>query len=199
MYPSDRMDQLVYDLFNQYEAEVLPSGLLFLELWMRGYGVLQIEEVVKKRQMRVCYLLYDAEGNAVPEPNILFSIGDDGHWFPFEIERHTTGHYLFANLDRADGELTVSDVKQQAALAYFADFWADMLRIQGWVGGSEKRISQPHSWSEQDTPPQQPDEATLWDWLDEYGKCTATDGCWVEGDGHCEHGYPSWLLELGLI
>lgn len=27
----------------------------------------------------------------------------------------------------------------------------------------------------------------------------ATDGCQVEPDGVCPHGYPSWLLYLGLI
>lgn len=31
------------------------------------------------------------------------------------------------------------------------------------------------------------------------GECTATDGCVVDPDGHCEHGKPSWLLALGLI
>ena len=31
------------------------------------------------------------------------------------------------------------------------------------------------------------------------GGCEATDGCWVEPDGYCEHGCPSWLLKLGLI
>ncbi len=35
-------------------------------------------------------------------------------------------------------------------------------------------------------------------WMYEGG-CYATDGCWVEPDGVCEHGYPSWLLYLGLI
>ena len=29
--------------------------------------------------------------------------------------------------------------------------------------------------------------------------CEATDGCTVEPDGICEHGHPSWLLQLGLI
>jgi hypothetical protein len=29
--------------------------------------------------------------------------------------------------------------------------------------------------------------------------CEATDGCMVEPDGVCEHGHPSWLLQLGLI
>ena len=29
--------------------------------------------------------------------------------------------------------------------------------------------------------------------------CEATDGCWVEPDGICSHGHPSWLLRMGLI
>jgi hypothetical protein len=35
--------------------------------------------------------------------------------------------------------------------------------------------------------------------VEEDGGCEATDGCFVEPDGHCEHGQPSWLLALGLI
>ena len=31
------------------------------------------------------------------------------------------------------------------------------------------------------------------------GGCEATDGCWVEPDGHCQHGCPSWLVKLGVI
>ena len=29
--------------------------------------------------------------------------------------------------------------------------------------------------------------------------CEATDGCWVEPDGICPHGHPSWLLKWGYI
>jgi DNA-directed RNA polymerase subunit RPC12/RpoP len=35
--------------------------------------------------------------------------------------------------------------------------------------------------------------------FEEDGGGEATDGCWVEPDGSCEHGKPSWLLALGLI
>jgi hypothetical protein len=35
--------------------------------------------------------------------------------------------------------------------------------------------------------------------LEEDGGCEATDGCFVEPDGTCEHGQPSWLLALGVI
>ncbi len=38
----------------------------------------------------------------------------------------------------------------------------------------------------------------LEEWL-EAGGCEALDGCWVEPDGVCPHGSPSWLLHLGLI
>ena len=31
------------------------------------------------------------------------------------------------------------------------------------------------------------------------GVARATDGCRVEPDGTCQHGAPSWLLELGYI
>ena len=43
-----------------------------------------------------------------------------------------------------------------------------------------------------------PSTATLERWQ-ANGGCKALDGCWVEPDGHCEHGSESWLLYLGYI
>ena len=43
-----------------------------------------------------------------------------------------------------------------------------------------------------------PDTETLEEWMSDGG-CEATDGCWVEPDGYCEHGCDSWLVKLGLI
>jgi hypothetical protein len=45
-----------------------------------------------------------------------------------------------------------------------------------------------------------PDLATLMEW-EAQGGCEAAcpQQCWVEPDGRCEHGCPSWLLVLGLI
>lgn len=43
-----------------------------------------------------------------------------------------------------------------------------------------------------------PSMLTLTLWSRECG-CKAIDGCWVEPDGTCEHGYDSWLLALGWI
>lgn len=36
------------------------------------------------------------------------------------------------------------------------------------------------------------------EWMSDGG-AEATDGCWVEPDGVCPHGKPSWLIKLGLI
>jgi hypothetical protein len=194
------MRQLVVDLLERYEAEVRPNGLLYLELRMRGHGALIIEETIKHRQLRVCYWLFDGEGNPVPEPEVLFHIDPGGRWIPYAIHRHTAGHHAYADLDLARNELLVTDPKHQAALAVFADSWADILRAQGWATDADKCITQPRVWPEdEDETTQPPDEETLWNWVDEYGLCTATDGCWVTIDGMCEHGHSSWLVALGLV
>ena len=44
-----------------------------------------------------------------------------------------------------------------------------------------------------------PDIEQMIVWYEEEGGCEATDGCWVEPDGTCQHGCQSWLLKLGLI
>jgi len=44
----------------------------------------------------------------------------------------------------------------------------------------------------------QPSMKQVMEWESEGG-CEATDGCWVEPDGYCPHGCPSWLIALGLI
>lgn len=41
------------------------------------------------------------------------------------------------------------------------------------------------------------DELMEAEWED--GGCEATDGCWVEPDGICEHGHKSWMLIMGVI
>ena len=43
-----------------------------------------------------------------------------------------------------------------------------------------------------------PSDSQLMDWSNDGG-CEAIDGCWVEADGTCEHGAPSWLLAMGMI
>ncbi len=45
-----------------------------------------------------------------------------------------------------------------------------------------------------------PDIGTLMEWEAEGGcEAACPHGCWVEPDGVCPHGNPSWLLNLGFI
>ena len=46
---------------------------------------------------------------------------------------------------------------------------------------------------------EEPDMDTIEMWVLDQEDCEATDGCVIEPDGVCEHGYPSWLIQLGLI
>jgi hypothetical protein len=40
----------------------------------------------------------------------------------------------------------------------------------------------------------------LQEWFMDCGcEAVCPEGCWVEHDGYCEHGYPSWFIALGLI
>lgn len=57
-----------------------------------------------------------------------------------------------------------------------------------------------NEWVKQQLTPtmEQPSMEQLDEWLEEGG-CYAIDGCWVESDGTCPHGAPSWLLYLNLI
>lgn len=53
------------------------------------------------------------------------------------------------------------------------------------------------NWPKPTEPEPSVEEMEEWEW--EGGGCEATDGCWVEPDGTCEHGHPSWMRYLGLI
>lgn len=46
--------------------------------------------------------------------------------------------------------------------------------------------------------PQEPTIEQLMQWEAEGGCEAVGCGCWIESDGTCEHGNPSWLLHLGM-
>jgi hypothetical protein len=50
--------------------------------------------------------------------------------------------------------------------------------------------------------PEPTEEEPSMEQLEEWGfdgVVEATDGCRVEPDGVCDHGYPSWFIQLGVI
>jgi hypothetical protein len=60
---------------------------------------------------------------------------------------------------------------------------------------SEDKPRKLHEYLEVVSPPSM---EQLQEWMMD-GCCEAVDGCLVEPDGTCPHGYPSWFLVLGLI
>ena len=45
----------------------------------------------------------------------------------------------------------------------------------------------------------EPSLEQLMEWEREGGcEAACEHGCWVEPDGYCPHGKPSWLLKLGI-
>lgn len=47
---------------------------------------------------------------------------------------------------------------------------------------------------------EEPSMDQLEEWVfDSVCEAACADGCMVEPDGYCEHGNPSWLMQLGLI
>jgi len=57
------------------------------------------------------------------------------------------------------------------------------------MGGKQRRV---------DIVEPKPDIEQLEAWARESG-CYTSCGCWVEPDGVCEHGVPSWMMLLGFI
>lgn len=94
-------------------------------------------------------------------------------------------------LDNEDERRRLATVLASALIAATQDETENEAKTQ------ETKPEQKRSrWPEPTT--ERPDLETLEEW-DFDGSCEATDGCWVEPDGVCEHGHPSWLLRLGFI
>ena len=193
------MGEFVADAIAHHVAEVKADGCIWLELSQPGKGRVLIEELVKGRQMRVAYILFDESGLPVVEPELHFHIDKDGHWLPIAISRISTGSHTFAVLDSESSEYIPTDAAKQANLANFADYFGEVLRNNGWISHSRKWVGAPSLGKQFSDENETPDIETLQRWLDDDGGCEATDGCFVEPDGICPHGHKSWLLELGLI
>jgi hypothetical protein len=63
--------------------------------------------------------------------------------------------------------------------------------------GDYERKKRPDGIKHESTTPK-PSIEQLKEWNSDGG-CEASDGCWVEPDGICEHGHVSWLRRQGWI
>lgn len=76
---------------------------------------------------------------------------------------------------------------------YFPD---DQAGVERWDHERGLKRQVLRSYADEDR--RRPTQEQLEEWL-EGGGCEATDGCWVEPDGTCQHGCESWRLVMGLI
>jgi hypothetical protein len=105
---------------------------------------------------------------------------------------------------RPDWTLPPEDLANPAALAWLLDVMACLdLEPPAWTTAKSRprRMSGPATSGGFPatvkgfgTPPLETLEAWVHDSV-----CEALDGCTVEHDGTCPHGYPSWLRALGLV
>ena len=80
----------------------------------------------------------------------------------------------------------------------------EMAKIQAYRAGKVRTLKEGITWEQYKAnyPDAirfaRPSNATVEKWVGN-GVALAVDGCRVEPDGHCPHGYPSKLLLMGLI
>ena len=198
MRPSLLMAEFVRDVRHVDPPVATVTGFC-IEWSLPGGARLVVLEF--DRRLLVSVGCYRADGRGLPmaDPEITFYLDEQDQWLPIELTRAGGGKTVVATVEA--GCVDLLDPAGQAALAAYADVWAQQLRAQGWVEQAGKSSAVPQVWPEAaDERRQQPAWATLMDWLGADGGCEATDGCWVEErDGVCEHGHSSWLVALGLL
>lgn len=209
MKTSPKMKEVIEAIAMRFEVDFAVSGTS-IRLQMPGFDLLRIERVDRYRISVAHY--FESAGFLIPEPDVVIftKYQEEVGWVPIEITQSMTGYTSYVQLtDDGKGIKRYSE-KGQADLAEFTEQWAQNILDQGWLENGTLQIAETlllqavvveasniGIWPEPTVDP--PDMETLQEWFDEDGGCEATDGCWVEGDGTCPHGHPSWLLELGLI
>jgi hypothetical protein len=90
----------------------------------------------------------------------------------------------------------IAALRQSARIAGEEGFANVQKRCDDAADELDRGFNQARRWPPPTT--DKPDIETLEGWMSDSG-CEATDGCWVEPDGECEHGHPSWMIRIGLI
>lgn len=84
--------------------------------------------------------------------------------------------------------------------AYVTIIWMKETQRQPSSVEEQEQARELARLSDVETPLEPPDLETLMEWEAEGGcEAACPHSCWVEPDGRCPHGHPSWLLKLGMI
>lgn len=188
MEASRKMRQVITALAEKYGLD-LTAEEATLQLEMKGFDQLVIEKVADNL-LRVAYSGEPGVEGVVSNPAILFYT-EGVEWIPITLMQ-TVEDYDVQTVVLSDYTVKPVTLAAQVDLANFIETWAQKIQEQGWLENASK-------WDPCDPRKSRaPNVETLLQWEAEGG-CEAIDGCWVETDGTCPHGCPSWLIVLGLI
>ena len=194
-----KLQQFVEDVLARHQTS--PQDLE-LRLQLQKGEHLVITQTANRRQIRVSRHMVINPNASVRELEIVFFVDDEGHWIPYEYFRPFTRRQVCGVLDRRQQTLSVSNPLFQRGLVIQCDLWATRLREEGWLAHGTKLTAEDAQsdglllWPAPTV--EEPDDEQIETWLMD-DVCEATDGCLVEPDGTCPHGYPSWLRYLGLV
>ncbi len=113
----------------------------------------------------------------------------DSEWVIVEAETLEFS-FIGATLENNESGFYCASIFPQEEVIQAIAQWTERPSAQEWLENGMTIYP-----SDELAPPSFSDLAA---WMEEGG-CEALDGCWVEPDGHCEHGSPSWLLHYGMI
>jgi hypothetical protein len=160
-----------------------------LALSVAGYEHRLVIESMNEVLVNIGYRAEDAQGQYI-EAYAVFFYTRDSPWVIVEAE---TPEYSItgATLETRQSEYYCASVFDQEEVIKALAQWMERLNADEWLANAVVVVPS-------NEPACRPSFSDLSAWM-EQGGCEALDGCWVEPDGTCEHGHPSWLLHYGLI
>ncbi len=177
------IERFISDLEQSDRINYSPAGIL-TALSLGGSDVLVLQELEHNVLMRMAYL--QEQGNDfIPLVEIPLYIDAHLSYFPIAVRGSALGR--------------MAHVKEQERLVAFADYWGNALLQQGWTDRSrDYDLSRISGFLGQEVSLTSYERQRLESWLVGSG-CEAIDGCWIGPHDTCQHGCPSWFVELALI
>ena len=118
MHPSPKMQHIIEQLAQQHGVDLYADGASF-RLEMPGFDRLCVENIGSGRISVAHY--FEQHGDLVADPEVVFYHCPEG-WMAVEITQVLTGWCAVG-----------TDVRAQADVASFGDWWAQNLIDQGWL------------------------------------------------------------------
>lgn len=198
MHPTRLLRRVIHYIWECFRED----GEMQIQLTNYKEDELHVEESANDLRVTVRYLTLHPTGEGMKLLEVVCFILRHGEWIPLELSKDGTTT-VYGTSDPETGHVTVTDRQGQAAAAGLCDAWALRLLEEGFLASAARlhpltvALTYRSHWPDPTT--DTPDLETIEEWMWEDAGCEATDGCWVEVDGRCPHGHPSWLLRMGLV